>query len=134
MLIIDKKQSINLFNWPSWVDQFWKTVVGSNELNWIESIMWLWISHRNRYTINYNSIDGRFLKLCDFGLSKEHEFDWMWHTKQQGTRGYMAPEVIFGFNGKFHYTTKADVLTMVNTRPEFPLVVSYHISKLIRNG
>ena len=59
-----------------------------------------------------NSSNGRFLKLYDFGLAKEHEFDSMNHTKQQGTTGYMAPEVIFGFNDKFHCTTKADVYSL----------------------
>ena len=58
------------------------------------------------------SSNGRFLKLCDFGLAKEHEFNSMSHTRQQGTFGYMAPEVIFGLNGKYHYTTKADVYSL----------------------
>src|SRR6202012_4833841 len=52
--------------------------------------------------------NGRFLKLCDFGLAKEQEFNSMTHTQEQGTFGYMAPEVILGYNGKYHYTTKAD--------------------------
>jgi len=58
------------------------------------------------------SSNGRFLKLCDFGLAKEHEFNSMSHTRLQGTPGYMAPEVILGFNGKYHYTTKADVYSL----------------------
>ena len=36
----------------------------------------------------------------------------LWQTEIIGTFGYMAPEVILGFNGKSKYTTKADVYSL----------------------
>src|ERR1700761_8204069 len=48
--------------------------------------------------------NGHFLKLGDFGLSREHEHSDDSHTMGVGTSRYMAPEV----HGK-RYSTKADV-------------------------
>ena len=35
--------------------------------------------------------NGRYVKLCDFGLSVEHKSYSMTHTKEMGTEGYIAP-------------------------------------------
>jgi serine/threonine protein kinase len=40
-----------------------------------------------------NGINGRFLKLADFGLSVNHEFIDQSHTQGSRTLNYMAPEV-----------------------------------------
>jgi hypothetical protein len=52
--------------------------------------------------------NGRFVKLCDFGLSTFHEFEEQSHTKYSGTKGYAAPEVM---NTKY-YDTKADIYSL----------------------
>ena len=62
--------------------------------------------------VNEKPKNGRFLKLCDFGSAKEHEFNSLTQTEIIGTFGYMAPEVIVGFNGKSKYNTKADVYSL----------------------
>ena len=64
--------------------------------------------------INYKPTNGRFLRLCDFGSAKEHEFNSMSHTEAVGTFGYCAPEVFAGFScrGKSAYNTKADVYSL----------------------
>ena len=62
--------------------------------------------------INYVPTNGRFLKLCDFGSAKEHEFNSMSHTEAVGTFGYCAPEVFAGFKGKSVYNIKADVYSL----------------------
>ncbi len=51
-------------------------------------------------------INGRFLKLCDFGLAKRHEVSN--HTRMVGTVDYMAPEVI----NSNKYNTKSDVYSL----------------------
>jgi serine/threonine-protein kinase len=38
-----------------------------------------------------NGINGRFVKLADFGLSVNHEFNDQSHTQDSGTLKYMAP-------------------------------------------
>ena len=56
----------------------------------------------------YNSSNGRFIKLCDFGLSMNHEWSSMTHTSNVGTNNYIAPEVKHG--GK--YSEKADIYSL----------------------
>lgn len=49
--------------------------------------------------------NGRFLKLCDFGLSKY--IDKSRHTVNTGTAKYMAPEIMSG-----RYNIKADIYSL----------------------
>ena len=58
--------------------------------------------------IKYNTSNGRFIKLCDFGLSVNHESDSMNHTSNVGTNDYKAPEVKQGAK----YTEKADIYSI----------------------
>ena len=51
--------------------------------------------------------NGRYIKLCDFELAVEHK-NLMTHTKERGTDGYIAPEVIIGRT----YNTKADIYSL----------------------
>ena len=60
--------------------------------------------------IKENAHDGRFLKLCDFGLAKYGGITTITHTRGEGTYGYMAPEVNTIFNGK--YNNKADIWSL----------------------
>jgi alpha-tubulin suppressor-like RCC1 family protein len=53
-------------------------------------------------------INGRFVKLADFGLSVIHEFIDQSHTKFSGTFDYMAPEVM----RTKKYDTKADIYSL----------------------
>jgi alpha-tubulin suppressor-like RCC1 family protein len=53
-------------------------------------------------------MNGRFVKLGDFGLSTFHEFVEQSHTKYLGTRIFTAPEVMTSK----HYNTKADVYSL----------------------
>jgi tRNA A-37 threonylcarbamoyl transferase component Bud32 len=55
-----------------------------------------------------NGINGRFIKLADFGLSVIHEFNDQSHTQDSGTVKYMAPEV--GISRK--YDMKADIFSL----------------------
>jgi hypothetical protein len=52
--------------------------------------------------------NGRFVKLCDFGLAVIHEFDEQSHTACSGTEQYMAPEV----KGSRNYDNKADIYSI----------------------
>jgi serine/threonine protein kinase len=52
-----------------------------------------------------DGINGRFVKLADFGLSVIHEFNDQSHTRGSGTFNYMAPEVM----RTRKYDTKADI-------------------------
>ena len=58
--------------------------------------------------INEKPKNDRFLKICDFGLAKEHEYNSMSHTEGVGTRRYCAPEVLIGFNGNY----KSDIYSL----------------------
>ena len=65
--------------------------------------------------LKYNNSNGRFVKLCDFGLSVEHKIisyskiqKSMTHTRGAGTLDYMAPEVRQGRN----YNTYADIYSI----------------------
>jgi serine/threonine protein kinase len=53
-----------------------------------------------------NGINGRFVKLVDFGISLNHEFYNQSHTQSSGTHEYMAPEVLISRE----YDMKADGL------------------------
>ena len=44
--------------------------------------------------INDHDINGRFIKLCDFGLAKYQDMNTMQTSKHSGTLKYMAPEVL----------------------------------------
>ena len=52
--------------------------------------------------------NGKFLKLCDFGLATFGDTVTRTHTKNQGTQKYMAPEVIAGMK----YSNKADIYSI----------------------
>ena len=73
------------------------------------------IIHRDLKTANIliteESRNGGFLKLCDFGLAKEHEYCQMSHTEGLDTFGFIAPEFM-GYFGRAHYTTKADIYSL----------------------
>jgi serine/threonine protein kinase len=56
----------------------------------------------------YNGINGRFVKLADFGLSVYHEFNEQLHTQDSGTPKYMAPEVF----ASRKYDIKADIFSL----------------------
>jgi serine/threonine protein kinase len=55
-----------------------------------------------------SGMNGRFVKLADFGLATIHEFDDHTHTKYKGTRDYRAPEV----TRTRKYGMKADVYSL----------------------
>jgi serine/threonine protein kinase len=55
-----------------------------------------------------NGLNGRFIKLADFGLSKIHESEYQTHTKYVGSLGYVAPEV----QQTKQYDTKADIYSL----------------------
>jgi serine/threonine protein kinase len=55
-----------------------------------------------------DGINGRFVKLADFGLSVIHEFIDQSHTQASGTIKYMAPEVI----DSRKYDLKADIFSL----------------------
>jgi serine/threonine protein kinase len=55
-----------------------------------------------------DGINGRFVKLADFGLSVNHEFNDQSHTQLLGTLKYMAPEVMVSRK----YNMKADIYSM----------------------
>ncbi len=69
------------------------------------------IIHRDLKPINIlitKGGNGRFVKLCDFGLAVIHEFDDQSHTEGAGTEKYMAPEIKNGT----HYDIKADIYSL----------------------
>jgi serine/threonine protein kinase len=53
-------------------------------------------------------MNGRFVKIADFGLATIHEFDGQSHTKYKETVRYAAPEVL---SSKKH-DTKADIYSL----------------------
>jgi serine/threonine protein kinase len=55
-----------------------------------------------------DGINGRFVKLADFGLSVIHEFIDQSHTQASGTPKYMAPEVFISRK----YDLKADIFSL----------------------
>jgi hypothetical protein len=80
----------------------------------IECVNYLYVRnviHRDLKPANIlitDGINGRFVKLADFGLSVIHEFIDQSHTKCSGTFDYMAPEVI----ASRKYDTKADIYSI----------------------
>ena len=56
--------------------------------------------------ITVDSINNRFMKIADFGISAIHE-ETMKHTTGWGTDGYRAPEVLTG-----RYDTRADIFSV----------------------
>jgi serine/threonine protein kinase len=69
------------------------------------------IIHRDLKPANIlltDGVNGRFVKLADFGLSVFHEFMDQSHTQASGTIKYMAPEVIKSRK----YDTKADIYSL----------------------
>jgi serine/threonine protein kinase len=80
----------------------------------IESVRYLHVRnviHRNLKAANIlitDGINGRFVKLADFGLSVNHEFNDQSHTQDTGTLKYIAPEV--GNSRK--YNMKADIYSL----------------------
>ena len=58
----------------------------------------------------------RFLKLCDFDLAKQCDYNTLTNTGRQGTLKYMAPEVKRGIKSKsglkFTYSAKCDVYSL----------------------
>jgi serine/threonine protein kinase len=55
-----------------------------------------------------DGLNGRFVKVADFGLAVIHEFETQTHTTDRGTPKYTAPEMIRGRN----YDTKADIYSL----------------------
>jgi serine/threonine protein kinase len=55
-----------------------------------------------------NGMNGKFVKIADFGISTIHEFDGQTHTKYKGTIRYAAPEVMISRN----YDMKADIYSL----------------------
>jgi serine/threonine protein kinase len=55
-----------------------------------------------------DGMNGRFVKIADFGLATIHEFDGQCHTKYKGTIRYAAPEVM----SSTKYDTKADIYSL----------------------
>ena len=53
---------------------------------------------------NNNKTNGRFLKICDFGLVTDQQLESMSHTIGLGSPKYMAPEV-----NNSRYTNIADI-------------------------
>jgi serine/threonine protein kinase len=55
-----------------------------------------------------DGMNGRFVKVADFGLATIHEFEGQSHTKYTGTQRYVAPEVMRGRN----YDLKVDIYSL----------------------
>jgi serine/threonine protein kinase len=69
------------------------------------------IIHRDLKPANIlisRGMNGRFVKLADFGLAVLHKFDDQSHTQETGTEKYMAPEVKEGRK----YDTGVDVFSL----------------------
>jgi serine/threonine protein kinase len=56
----------------------------------------------------FSGINGRFIKIADFGLATFHDSNKQTHTANLGTDKYCAPEVKNGRN----YNTKADIYSL----------------------
>jgi serine/threonine protein kinase len=55
-----------------------------------------------------DGMNGRFVKIADFGLATIHEFDGQTHTKYKERQRYVAPEVMSGRN----YDLKVDIYSL----------------------
>ena len=62
--------------------------------------------------ITEESRNGRFLKLCDFGLATFDSLTTVSHSVGKGTPKYMAPEVIYSKLSRTGYNTKADIYSL----------------------
>ena len=62
--------------------------------------------------ITEESRNGRFLKLCDFGLATFDSLTTVSHSVGKGTPQYMAPEIIIPTSKRTPYSTKADVYSL----------------------
>ncbi|CAG2106732.1 unnamed protein product, partial [Medioppia subpectinata] len=51
------------------------------------------------------SLRRQFIKICDFGYAKPHDYSGQSHTKDKGDITYMAPEVV----RSSHYDPKSDI-------------------------
>jgi len=72
-----------------------------------------------------NGMNGRFVKLADFGLSVIHEFEGESHSENVGTFKYTAPEIMKSRK----YDTKADIYSLgVVTEELFEMTLSLLIS------
>ena len=58
--------------------------------------------------IAYNNRNGRYLKICDFGLATVHINNDISHTEGPGTMKYMAPEV----SQSNHYSINAHIYSL----------------------
>jgi serine/threonine protein kinase len=64
-------------------------------------------------TLISEGMNGRFVKLCDFGLAVIHEFDDQSHSSKTETFKYMAPEVKLKTKHIYsHYDTKEDIYSL----------------------
>ncbi|CAG2106087.1 unnamed protein product [Medioppia subpectinata] len=72
------------------------------------------IIHRNLKPENIlvmkNVIDNgqQFVKICDFGYAKPHDYSGQSHTRDKGDITYMAPEVV----RSKHYDLKSDIYSL----------------------
>ena len=64
--------------------------------------------------INENPLDGRYLKLCDFGLAEELDANTV-YLNRAGTRDYMAIEIrnTSGEKAKFSYYSDIYSLSVI---------------------
>ena len=63
--------------------------------------------------ITEESRNGRFLKLCDFGLATFDSFTTVSHLVGKGTPKYMAPETLIPSSStRTRYNTKADIYSL----------------------
>ena len=62
--------------------------------------------------ITEESLNGRFLKLCDFGLATFDSLTTVSHSVGKGTPKYMAPEVANGTMSRTGYNIKADIFSL----------------------
>ncbi|CAG2178307.1 unnamed protein product [Oppiella nova] len=71
----------------------------------------------------------QFLKICDFGYAKTHNYSGQSHTKDKGSISYMAPEV---FLSK-HYDPKSDIYSLGLIFAEIFDVNAYNFEESIKN-
>jgi serine/threonine protein kinase len=86
--------------------QLFKEILGSVNYLHKQSVI-----HRDLKPENIlitNGLNGRFVKLGDFGLAVFHEFSEQTHTTDRGTPKYTAPEVVFGRK----YDIKSDIFSL----------------------
>ena len=69
-----------------------------------------------------DGMNGRFVKIADFGLATIHEFDGQSHTKYKGTVRYAASEVM----SSRKYDTKADIVWVLFYR-NYSILISMSI-------